>query len=405
MPMRAGETKLRVLMLAGWLAGGGAERVVVHLLRGRDKVGVDLQLGLLRREGAYIDDVDISSVHYRALGERLFPGEGSNASFYLPHRFLMGLVTGPLVYRDMIRKVAPDVMISVGRGPSLVAYFAVKLMGRKRPPWIIREGNNFAANTSSEMGASTIRNIGAALTRKAYRSADCILVNSDGLAKDFHRLMGIERQRLRVIRNPIDIEGIRKAATEPLPMKMDEPFVFTAGRLEPQKAHDLLLKAFARSEHRSSHRLVIAGEGGEEQQLKALARELGIGDRVDFPGFQRNPWAWMARCELFVLPSRWEGSPNALAEAMVCGAAVLATDCRFGPSELIEDGTDGVLVPVDDPGALTAGIDRLLGDSALRTKLAAAGQAKMKRFGLDSTLPLYGKLFAEVAAAGAKRAG
>jgi hypothetical protein len=64
-----------------------------------------------------------------------------------------------------------------------------------------------------------------------------------------------------------------------------------------------------------------------------------------------------------------------------------------------------VLVPVDDPGALTAGIDRLLGDSALRTKLAAAGQAKMKRFGLDSTLPLYGKLFAEVAAAGAKRAG
>jgi glycosyltransferase involved in cell wall biosynthesis len=296
-------------------------------------------------------------------------------------------------------------MISVGRGPSLVAYFAVKLMGRKRPPWIIREGNNFAANTSSEMGASTIRNIGAALTRKAYRSADCILVNSDGLAKDFRRLMGIERQRLRVIRNPIDIERIRKAATEPLPMKMDEPFVFTAGRLEPQKAHDLLLKAFARSEHRSSHRLVIAGEGGEEQQLKALARELGIGDRVDFPGFQRNPWAWMARCELFVLPSRWEGSPNALAEAMVCGAAVLATDCRFGPSELIEDGTDGVLVPVDDPGALTAGIDRLLGDSALRTKLAEAGQAKMKRFGLDSTLPLYGKLFAEVAAAGAKRAG
>jgi glycosyltransferase involved in cell wall biosynthesis len=395
-----GKSKLRVLMLAGWLAGGGAERVVVHLLRGRDTVGVDLQLGLLRREGAYMSEIDPSEVHYRAIGERLFPGEGSNASFYLPHRFLMGLVTGPLVYRAMIRDVVPDVVMSVGRGASLVAYFAFKLMGKKRPPWIIREGNNFAANTGSEMGASSIRNIGAALTRKAYRTADCILVNSDGLAEDFHQLMGIQRDRLRVVRNPIDVGRVRKMATEPLPMKMDEPFLFTAGRLEPQKAHDLLLRAFATSEHRNTHRLVIAGQGGEEGKLKALAGELGIADRVDFAGFQANPWAWMARADLFVLPSRWEGSPNALAEAMACGAPVVATDCRFGPAELIDDGKDGLLVPVDDKEALTGGIDRLLGDPKLRKRLGAAAQAKMERFDLDSMLPLYGQLFADVATAG-----
>ena len=394
----AGKSRLRVLMLAGWLAGGGAERVVVHLLRGRDRLGVDLELGLLRREGAYIGDIDLGSVHYRKAAERFFPGEGSNASFYLPHRLLMGLATGPLAYRAMVRSVAPDVVMSVGRGPSLLAYVAMKMLGARRPPWIVREGNNFAANTGSEMRASGVRNIGAALTRKAYRAADCIVVNSDGLADDFHRLMGIPRDRLRVVRNPIDLDRVRRLAEEPLPHPQGEPFLFTAGRLEPQKAQDVLLRAFAKSAFRDSHRLVIAGEGGEESALKALAAELGIAGRVDFVGFQKNPWAWMRRCALFVLPSLWEGSPNALAEALACGAAAIASDCKFGPGELIDDGEDGLLVPPGDIDALRGAIDRLLGDPDLRDKLGKGGARKSEQFGLSSTLPAYGKLFADVAA-------
>lgn len=389
---------MKVLILAGWLAGGGAERVVVHLVQSSDLVGADVELGLLRREGAYFAEVaDVDCLHYRSWGERLFPSDGSNSTFYQPHRLLMAAITGPLVYRDIISKVAPDVVMSIGRGPNYLTWLALAGMGASRPAWIARDGNNLTANTTAETNAKWRRGLGIKLLRKVYASADCLLTNATGLASDFGSVLGIDRKRISVVPNPIDLDRIRRLAAQPPAHAMDEPFILSVGRLNYQKGHDLLLHAFAKSAHRATHRLVVAGEGVEEGKLRALAGELGIADRVSFIGFQDNPWAWMSRSDLFVLPSRWEGCPNALGEALACGVPSLSSDCRFGPSELIAHGKDGWLAAVEDGEAFAAAMDRLLGDSALRESLGAAARSNMERFGLRSVLPQFGTLFADVA--------
>jgi glycosyltransferase involved in cell wall biosynthesis len=388
---------LKVLVLTGWLSGGGAERVVVQLLNGPGLAGARVELGLLRREGAYIRDVDPALIHTRSCGERLFPSDGTNASFYMPHRIAMSALTGPLVFRQIIREVRPDVIMSVGRGPNLLVYLALKMMGADRPAWIVRDGNNLGRMTSDEARGRTRRRLGLALTRKAYRSADCLLVNSEALARNMAEVLEIDRRSVNVIRNPIDIASIRRWASEQPAAGFEGPFIFTAGRLVHQKGHDVLIRAFAASAFRRSHRLVIAGEGPELEALRALAGESGVGERVIFPGFQKNPWAWMRRSDLYVLPSRWEGCPNALAEALACGAPAVASDCQFGPSELITHERDGWLVRPEDGGALAEAMDRLLANGELRARLGVAAARTMEQFDRTRILPEYGALFAETA--------
>lgn len=388
---------MRVLILTGWLNGGGAERVILQLLNGSELVGSEVRLGLLRRAGAYVGDVDPRLIHTRSWGERLFPSDGTNASFYQPHRIAMSAITGPLVYRQIIRETRPDVILSVGRGPNLLAYAALAGMGPDRPAWIVRDGNNLKRMTSDEALGGRRRDLGLRIVRKAYRSADCLLVNSDALSRDMAEVLELDPRSVRVIRNPLDVEAIRRASREKLPGLVEGPFVFSAGRLVHQKGYDVLLHAFASSRFRNSHRLVIAGEGPGLAALRALAGELGIGDRLVFPGFQKNPWAWMRRSDLYVLSSRWEGCPNALAEALACGAPAVASDCRFGPAELITHQADGWLVPPEDPGAMASAIDGLLGNAALRKRLGAAAAKSMEQFDRQRILPQYGALFAEVA--------
>jgi glycosyltransferase involved in cell wall biosynthesis len=390
--------RLRVLLLLSWLNGGGAERVAVHLMNRGDPSRLDMRMGLLRRAGPYLPLVDPARLHHRDWGERWFPSEGSDRSFYAPHRLAMSAAVAPLVYRSIIREVRPDVVMSFAKGTNLVAGWGMAGMGARRPCWIAREGNNTLRAIEDEASGPLAARLATALTRLCYRSADCVLVNARAMAGNLHEALGVPEHRLRVIHNPIDIEGVRAQAAEPLPEMPARPFVVAVGRLERQKGHDLLLRAFAASGAAAGHDLVIVGQGQREAELRGLAVRLGIADRVRFEAFTDNPWAWVKRARLFVFPSRWEGFPNALGEALACGTAALAADCRFGPRELIRHGESGWLVAPEDVDALAGGIDRLLGDDALRARLGAGGVARAEALRLEAILPFYADLFAEQAA-------
>ena len=124
-----------------------------------------------------------------------------------------------------------------------------------------------------------------------------------------------------------------------------------AGRLSPEKGHALLIRAFARAvEGETESHLVLLGKGGLEDSLRKIAAEAGVERRVLFAGHRENPSPWIARADLFVLPSHWEGFPNALLEAMALGVASISTDCSSGPREL--------LAPATDPGRKTDAIER-----------------------------------------------
>ena len=121
-------------------------------------------------------------------------------------------------------------------------------------------------------------------------------------------------------------------------------FILSVGRLEKQKDYATLIMAFAKIANRVSDNLVILGEGSERTRLEALIDELSLSDRVFLPGFFINPYPFIRACDVFALPSLWEGSPNVIREAMILNKKIISTDCPSGVRELLEFGRYGVMV-------------------------------------------------------------
>jgi glycosyltransferase involved in cell wall biosynthesis len=169
--------------------------------------------------------------------------------------------------------------------------------------------------------------------------------------------------------------------------------IIAVGRLVRQKGFDLLLRAFAKvAPARPEWSLVVWGEGEERASLLELRDALGLARRVRLPGVTVSPGEWAGSGEVFVLSSRFEGFANVVAEAMAAGLAVLASDCDWGPGELIRDGVDGVLVKSDDVDALADGLLRLTGDAALRRALGHAARRSVERIRPDAVMVQWDSL-------------
>ena len=387
----------RIMLLAPSMHGGGAERVAAHLINRCDRSQVDIRLGLLQRTGPYLSDVDPAHVDVSPIGENWVTYEGDNSSFYRPHRLLLSGVLAPANVAAMVRSFQPDVMVSFLKGMNIVAYAARAILGPHPPRWVAREGNNTDVVIDDEVKNPLGRALVKTAVRHCYRAADCVLANSHEMARGLEVNLGIPHAKLRVIHNPIDIDRIQQMAAAPLEDAPRRPFVVTAGRLEHQKAHDLLLQAFAASPACQGFDLVILGKGSLEDRLKAQAAELGLSDRVHFPGFVANPWAYFAKASLFVLPSRWEGFPTVVAEALACGAPALVTDCDFGPSEIVEHGRSGWVVPTDDLHAFQSAMEMILTQPEMAQAFAARGLRRVAHFGVDAMVDDYTALFMEQA--------
>ncbi len=387
----------RIMLLAPSMHGGGAERVAAHLINRCDPSVVDVRLGLLQRTGPYLADVDPRRVEVSNIGSRWVPYEGDNASFYQPHRLILGGLLAPTSVAAMVRRFRPDVMVSFLKGMSIITGLSRFVMGPGRPRWIAREGNNTDVVIDDELKNPIGRRIVKAGIRQCYHLADCVLANSHEMARGLERNLGVPHDRLRVIHNPIDIERIQQMAGEPLPQAPGRRFIVTVGRLEHQKAHDLLLEAFAASPACRDMELVILGKGSLEGALKAQAARLGVADRVHFPGFVANPWAYLSRAALFVLPSRWEGFPTVVAEALACGIPALVTDCDFGPSEIVEHGRSGWVVPTDDLQAFGSAMEMMLTSPEMAASFSARGRRRVADFGVSAMVDAYTSLFLEQA--------
>lgn len=186
--------------------------------------------------------------------------------------------------------------------------------------------------------------------------------------------------RSTVIANPVD----RPAPVLPDEVAPHPTDLVAMGRLVPQKGFDILLEAIARlSPSHCRPTLRILGDGQERGLLEEQARRLGISQQIEFAGVVRSPVAYLRAAKIFVMPSRFEGFPNALCEAMAVGLAVVATDCPSGPSDIVADGKTGVLVAPESPDALATAIGQLLGDEATRQKMAQAAAGIADVFGPD----------------------
>jgi glycosyltransferase involved in cell wall biosynthesis len=246
----------------------------------------------------------------------------------------------------------------------------------------------------------------------AQRTADRILArrtarivtNAEAVRDFLAREIGLPHEKIRVIRNGLDLAEFDAAAargpSEALPDPEGCTVVGAVGRLEPQKGMMDLLEAFARLPYDLQHvKLWIVGEGPLERKLRRKASESGISERVRFLGARSDVPALMRRFDLFALASLWEGLPNAALEAMAARRAVVATNVDGTPEAVTHDGT-GVLVPPSNPGVLAEALERLLRDPGLRRKYGEAGRLKVEqRFGVgrmvQETQEMYREALAE----------
>lgn len=329
------DVRPHVALFVPSLRGGGAERVMMDLARAFADGGHAIDVVVLNRDGAVVDDL--------GPGVRLVDLDRSRAALALP------------ALLRYLRRYRPRALLSTLEHANVVAVAAARLAGGVRV--VVREANT----PTRDLAAMGLKgHVLRAAMRWAYRRADAVVAVSHGVADGLVTALGLRQEHLHVIYNPVltprVLEGASAAPDHPWYKDGGPPVVLGVGRLSEQKGFDVLLRAFAMARTSEPCRLIVLGEGPLRTDLLDLAVELDVSGEVDLPGYATNPFAHMARCGVFVLSSRWEGLPNVLIQALACGAQVVATDCPSGPAEVLEGGRYGRLVPVDDVAALAAGI-------------------------------------------------
>lgn len=310
------------------LAGGGAERVMLHLGDGLAKRGIHVDLVVSHLSGEYVSEIPVT-VYVIDLNKKR-----------LSHSFFK--------FAIYLRKNQDSVVLTTLQYSNIFCLLVKKLFFLKNRI-VIRESNAI----SKKFNGSEIRSkIYLYLIRWLYPSADKIIAVSKGIKEELHHFLKINHEKITVIPNPIKLPSnisLNNESSFHAWLKPGQPpVVLGVGRLVKQKDFSTLIKAFSLVVKSVECRLIILGEGPEMSLLKKLAFNLGIEGDVDFPGFNLDPFSYMKRAKVFVLSSLWEGFPNALIQALACGCPVVSTNCPYGPSEILAGGKYGKLVEVKD---------------------------------------------------------
>lgn len=235
--------------------------------------------------------------------------------------------------------------------------------------------------------------------RHLYPAAYRVIVTSNGVADDMAAYTGLDRRHIESVPSPVITDAVLARAKEPLEHPWfhagEPPVILGVGELCERKDFATVIRAFARVRKTRNCRLVIFGKGNQHEQLLALGRELGVAADMDLPGFEANPYRYMAAAAVFVLSSLWEGLGFVTIEALAVGTPVVCADCPSGPREILADGRYGPLVPVGDDAAmadaLLATLDHPLPPTVLKEAAAPyevehATTAYLETMGLP---PLY----------------
>jgi glycosyltransferase involved in cell wall biosynthesis len=324
----------KVLLLLPSLAGGGAERVFSILLSHLDRDVFEPHLGLLGAEGEFLEDIpkDVTIHHLNI----------SRARYSLPS-----------IVR-LVWKIRPHTVLSTLGYLNLVLGMAKPLLPRTAQ-LIVREAVIASACQRQETRHPQLWKW---LYRRFYKQADKVLCLTDSMVNDMAEHFAVPREKLVRIYNPVDIDRIRELGnSDKNPYSGPGPHLVAVGRLTKQKGFDILIDAMPHIlERLPNARLTILGQGHLHKDLTRQAQRLGLTESVEFVGFQKNPWTYLRHADLFVLPSRYEGTPNVLLEALALGKSVVAADCPGAMREIQDNDQRLVLVPPENASALAEAV-------------------------------------------------
>lgn len=352
--------KKRVLFLVSAFTGGagGPERITGTLLRHIDRSDLDCHMATVQSGTEFLKDVP-EGVTIHQLGV-------SRMRFAVPS-----------ILR-LVRDVRPDTILSMG------PYLSVLLLIAR--PFFPRGTRIIVCESTTPSGFIERDVSHPALWKFFYRSichhADLIVCLSDSIHKEFRERFHVPAEMLVRIYNPLDGAAVRASVLGGSnPLSGEGPQLVGAGRLRHEKGFDLLIDAMALI-HRQIPRakLTILGQGPEEAELKQQVRDLGLDPVVDFVGFQHHPWIYMAHANLVVLPSRVEGLPNVLLEALALNVPVVATDCVETMRELQALDDRIVLAEPENPVSLAQTIVSALEQSKTPRSRGQADDGRLRLF-------------------------
>ena len=409
-----GVARVRVTLVIDTLRGGGAERSTVNLARGLIDRGHSVDLvtfseDVARYEHELAGQVRLIKVNLRR--NNSFRRRVDQIQVLWRYRGRLSRLMKSQIHGNTHPYIGLK-WFRMLRGRSLEDSRAlVEYIDQEKPDCILPSldratVSTLLARSFSEWNPPVVPIVRAVLQKrtKKHRNrfrlffplANEIVAVSRGLKEDVARQLRIPSTRITQIYNPVDIQNIESLANErpdhPWMQDGGPPTIVSTGRLTQDKDFLTLLKAVAEVRKRTLLRLIILGEGGCRTKLEAFVFESGIEDSVSLPGWVENPFSYMRRAAAFVLSSKWEGLGNVLIEALACGCPVVATDCPSGPSEILDHGRVGPLVPVGDYIGLAEAIENVLANppdkEALRTQAA--------RFSFKTSIDHYERLIHSV---------
>lgn len=353
----------RVSILTHDISGGTFTNLCTSLVRGFQELGVESNLVLLYasdEELARYPDIPIVKLNVKRTAFSL----GATVRY--------------------LREYQPDVLLPMPWYFNIVAIWA-RYLARTNTKVIIGEHNIISLEAEIEHRDKPHLRFLPILMRYTYPHGDGLIgVSSDTITDLIENIKIAADIPMQVILNPINPNRVHQLAQEPIDHpwfhNQDIPVIVTAARLAKQKQLDGLLRAFAQVVNVIPARLLILGDGPLRTDLENLSRDLGIADSVWMPGYDPNPYRYMANADVFVLASAWEGCPIALQEAMACGAAVVVTDAPGGMKDVVESGKSGLIVAANNPGALADGILKVLTQPELKQHYRAQAKQRSQDF-------------------------
>lgn len=376
-------TSTRVMHLLLSFRGGGAERVVLNLVR--HSVGdYEHSICVFDHAGVYADEIPQELSVY-SLGEA---SSVKNAYITKLNRF-----------RNVLQEAKPDIiqahMIETHR---FVALATLGWNGKL----ILTHHNNPSNYLSEKFRGALKRGVVRRWLRFAHLQADAVSAVSSGVMEGVVCALKCQRCAQYSIHNPVDTVKVQERALEPV----DEAIkvflqryrlnICSMGRLHKQKGFTDLVRGFHAIREKFDCGLIIMGVGSERDVIYEAAKEMGVDEHLLLPGFVGNPWSVIKSCDVYCGSSKWEGFYLAAVEAMLCGTPCVLSDCDYGPREIVDHELDGFLFPVGSIEELSDFVCRLLGDHDLANSLSVNALNKAKQFSVEHAVRRHEAMYAEV---------
>jgi glycosyltransferase involved in cell wall biosynthesis len=368
------KTSRKFLFLILNLDGGGSEKIFTRIVSNLCQIH-DIVVVTFYEEGIFLEEIKALPVRYYCISS------DNNNTFRFARRL-----------RRIIKLERPEQVISFLYYPNIIAFLALSGLKLKHIP-------SERSNHRMYLRHSIKHIIWKYLLRYAYQKSKRIVALTEGIKNFIIEDFRISDKKIIVIPNGLNFDVLSRLADEVITGTDFDPGkknIVAVGRFTEAKNYPMLIEAFSMLHLKHPEtRLHIIGSGELKEKISELVKLKNLEQAVSLPGFQKNPYSFIKKADCYVMSSKWEGFPNALAEAMFLNGHVVSTDCPTGPADIITHEHDGLLSPNDDAEKLSENLERILYDKDLRELLCHNSRISIRRFDEKKMVETYRKIIEE----------